>query len=416
VILRRNLWRVLCAAGLSAAVCTLFPSYSNATDYSQALRLAVDRWLADQKPSGLLPYDFDFLADKESEPNSISTANLVRQAGTAAVLADYYELTKDRRAEPALRKYLEALRRYSIPIGKKRMQSLVEQTHLLSLSFGRHKMWKMLDHFGLLFETAGPGKVLSPDGTYGNAHTGGVALALLTEVLYSRASGDDRFADLRKAWLEALLMLRIPGRGFRQLPTSIDETPYYDGEGWLALAHYHRAFPADHHAAETLESLDEGLLDFYGREFKRDFFHWGSMAAAARYKDTHDQRFLEFLKVQLTAFLDKMRNNPKADDNNCFMLEGVLDALDALEKSGNGHSHLAKQARAWAEVEMKKTIGLQLQPGQKGMKLGGEGRLIAPRMQEFAGSFLDGVYGPRTRVDLSSHCVSAMVKLHRQGS
>ncbi len=44
--------------------------------------------------------------------------------------------------------------------------------------------------------------------------------------------------NLRAAWSEGLLTLRFPGGGFRETPTSIDSSPYYDGEGWLALAAY----------------------------------------------------------------------------------------------------------------------------------------------------------------------------------
>jgi hypothetical protein len=58
---------------------------------------------------------------------------------------------------------------------------------------------------------------------------GTVALALLAELVYANASGDNRFADLRSAWLQGLLSLRIPGGGFRQTPVSIDDADYYNG-------------------------------------------------------------------------------------------------------------------------------------------------------------------------------------------
>ncbi|MGA9033512.1 MAG: hypothetical protein WB402_13435, partial [Sulfuricaulis sp.] len=214
-------------------------------DYSLAIGLAVDRWLVVQKPSGFLPYGFNFLEDKESEPDSMSTANLARQAVTAAVLADYYAFTKDPRARPAIEKFLTAFGSHSLAIGKSLTQRLVEKTHLLSMPVERNKIRNALERLGLLFDKQGPGKVLSPNMDYSSVYTGTVALALLTELRFVQTSQDESFSNLRQAWLEALLMLRIPGGGFRGFLTSIDSTPYADGEAWLALAEYHQQFPQD---------------------------------------------------------------------------------------------------------------------------------------------------------------------------
>jgi hypothetical protein len=174
-------------------------------NYAGSINLAVDRWLVVQKPSGFLPYGFDFLQDEASEPNTMSPAHLTRQAGAASALADYYALTRDPRAPPAIQRFLSAFGRHSLPIGKSRAQTLVESTRLLSMPFGRYKIHAALERSGLLYEKDGPGKVLSPDGDYSMANTGSTALALLTELRYSQTSGDHRFADLRRAWLEGLI-------------------------------------------------------------------------------------------------------------------------------------------------------------------------------------------------------------------
>jgi hypothetical protein len=306
---------------------------------------------------------------------------------------------------------LGAFGRHSLPIGKSRVQTLVEKTRLLSMPFGRYKIQAALKRFGLLYETTGPGKVLSPSADYSKAYTGAVALALLTELRYTQTSGDTRFADLRRAWLEGLIGLRIPGDGFRQIPTSIDATPYFDGEAWLALAQYHRAFPRDRRVSELLTDVDAALMKKYGGAFKADFFHWGTMAAAARYADTKEKRFLDFIKAQTGTFLSRKKDH--ADHNNtCALVEGVADALGALLSAGEGGSELAKRARGWAAVEMQRAKQLQIQPGQTEMVFS-NARIVAPRMQEFSGSFRRGIYEANTQVDFTQHCVSAMVKLKR---
>ncbi|MGC2458298.1 MAG: hypothetical protein WA435_09900 [Gallionellaceae bacterium] len=386
-------------------------AFAMSNDYSESINLAVNRWLAVQKPSGFMPYGFDFLENEESEPKTMSAPNLTRQAATAAVLADYFALTKDQRARPTIQRFLKAFGRYSLPIGKSRMQTLVEKSRLLSMPFGRYKIEAALKRVGLLYETAGPGKVLSPNADYSDAYTGAVAFALLTELRYFQTSGDSAFAGLRHAWLEGLMGLRIPGDGFRQIPTSIDTTPYFDGEAWLALAQYHREFPQDRRVSEFLADVDDALIKKYGGEFKIDFFHWGTMAAAARFADTKEKMFLDFIKVQTRAFLDRKKDH-SGNDNNCAQAEGVADALGALFSSGEGGSELAGRAKEWVATEMQKAKQLQIQPGQKEITFS-NARIIAPRMQEFYGSFRSGIYAANTQVDFTAHCVSAMVKLTR---
>lgn len=385
-------------------------AYATSNVYSESINLAVNRWLAVQKPSGFMPYGFDFLEDAESEPRTMSATNLIRQTGTAAVLADYYALTKDQRMRPAIQRLLSAFGRHSLPIGKSRMQTLAEMSHLLSMPFGRYKIRSALNRFGLLYEKTGPGKVLSPNADYSKAYTGTIALALLTELRYSQTSGDTSFADLRNAWLDGLIGLRIPGGGFRQFPTSIDATPYFDGQAWLALAEYHRAFPQDRRVSELLTDVDASLMEKYGA-FKIDFFHWGTMAAAARFADTKDKKFLDFIKAQAGAFLDRKKDHFD-NGNNCASVEGVADLLGALFSAGEGGSELAERAMEWGSTEMQKAKQLQIQPGQKELVFS-NARIIAPRMQEFSGNFRSGIYAANTQVDFTAHCVSAMVKLTR---
>lgn len=385
-----------------------FASSSADTD---SMRLAVDYWLQVQEPSGFMPYAFNFLEDAAPEAGVLSAANLTRQAGTAAVLADYLALTGDPRVAPAIQKFLMAFDRHSLPIGTSRIQRWLEATHVLSMPVGRYRIQSALMRFGLLYQTTGSGKLLSPDADYSHAYTGAAALALMAELRYSQASGDNRFAALRRAWLEGLIGLRIPGDGFRQFPTSIDSTPYFDGETWLALTEYHRSFPQDRRVRELLTDVDATLMKKYGGQFNLDFFHWGAMAAAARFGDTQDPRFLAFLKAQTKEFL-RRRKDRDAGGNSCAHVEGVADAMAALVSAGERDSELFGQADRWTAAQMDKARQLQIRPGQTELQFS-NARIIAPRMKEFAGSFRSGLYSADTQVDYTAHCLSAMIKLAR---
>src|SRR5882672_3812318 len=206
----------------------------------ERLQQAVDYLLAAQLPSGLFVYDFDFMADRSVEPD-----NIVRQAGVAYFLAEYYRHAPDSRVRHAIEATLGRLGELSLPIGKSRWQSALEQTGLLSLPIGRYRLRAALERFGLLYRPSGDGKVISLDGRYLTAGTGATAIALLAELQYQQATSDNRFGLLRSAWVRGLMGLRIPGRGFRISPGSIDDSPFYDGEAWFALAFYNDAFPGD---------------------------------------------------------------------------------------------------------------------------------------------------------------------------
>lgn len=386
---------------------------SPAIDYAGMMRSTVDSWVASQSTGGLFPYGFDFLADKPTEPDRISPSNLIRQAGAAYTLAAYNQHVKDPRLEEPIRRLLSAFGAYSLPIGKSNAQRWVERTRVLSLPFARWKLLFMLERFGLLYETSGEGRVVSRDSRYGSALTGTVALALLTELVYSNATGDNRFAGLRSAWLQGLLSLRIPGGGFRQTPTSIDDSDYYNGEGWLAVAVYCDLHRDDAQAAATLAELDAALIARYSRKPNPYFYHWGAMAAAQRFATTHSPQFPVFLQNQAELFFIQFQGRLKPDGNNCADMEGLAATLAVLVRSGEGDADLARRIRAWLSSEAAKLPKLQIQPRQVAIALGGEAILGAPRMAEFAGAFLAGVYEPSTRIDAAAHCVSAMIIIER---
>lgn len=377
------------------------------------MRLAVDSWTASSQPPDLLLYGFSFLTDKPLEPDLVSPSNLIRQASSSAALASYYDYTKDPRAGNRVQRMLTAFGKLSLPIGKRRLQRFVEATHVLSAPAGRWRLKAVLGRFGLLYQPAGDGKVVSPDGSYGNALAGTVALALLTEVVYSRASGDQSFADLRAAWRDGLLGLRIPGGGFRQDPSSIDDSDYYNGEAWLALAVYGDMNKEDLRSTVALSDLDDALIRRYSEKPSVNFLGWGAMAAAQRYKTTNDPKFLAYLRELGDAFVARYQRGFAPDANNCAAMEGIGAIAAALKQSGENDTDRARALRAWLSNEVTKLDRLQIQPGQRGVALGGEAYLRAPRMAEYSGGFLAGIYDPLTRVDATGHCLSAMVIIDR---
>lgn len=404
-------WHLALVAAI--AMISTAPSCATAADRRAMLERAVERWVQAQAPDGSLGYGFDFLSDRPAEPHDRPWAFVVRQAGWMYALADYYAWSRAARLREPTTRALDALRRQSIPLGKPRAADWLESTRILSLPFARWKLTRALDRTGLLYRTDGPGRIVSPDGRYETALTGATAVALLAELAYAQASGDNAYADLRAGWLTSLLTLRIPGRGFRDTPASIDESDFSNGEVWLALALYADRFRDDTRVTEVLRDVDTTFMERYTRAPTIAFHHWGAMAAAQRWRTTRDARFLDYLERQGDILMDGYVPRMRAGANNCTEIEGSAALVGTLEQAGRGGGATAQRVRRWLEDEEAVVPSLQIQPGQASLSLGGDAALRAPRLAQFAGAFLMGRYDPSTRVDADMHCVFALLLLER---
>lgn len=372
------------------------------------MRLTAENWRDTQRPDGFLPYGFDFLADRATDVTT-SGGYVVRQAGAFYVWANYYELSGDDRYRESLRRGIAALGQRSLTVGKSRAQEWLEATHVLSLPAGRWKLASALSKLNLLYRPTGPGKIVSADGQYTGAWTHATALALLAELTYSRVSGDESFSELRKAWLEGLLAVRIPGRGFREHPTSIDEADYANGEAWLALAAYADRFRGDDRIRRVLADIDRSLMDRYSERPSNEFYSWGAMAAAQRWKTTSDPRFLLYLRQQAQIFVPRFEHQYIEGANRCSAMEGLAATLGVLEHSSHREDESVLRIRAYLSRGLSTLSDLQIQPGQSQMTFGGTATLTAPHLAQFAGAFMFDRFDPTTRVDAASHCLSALM-------
>jgi hypothetical protein len=391
---------------IGIALLAVIPASASNTADQKGMRLAVDYLLGAQRPSGLFAYDFDFLESKPKEPE-----NIVRQAAGAYVLAEYYMHSRDGRVRGAIEAALTTLDAHSLPIGKSPLRSLLDRIGLFSLPVGRSKLRATLERLDFLHRPGGDGKVVSADRRYANAWAGATPIALLTELQYHRASSDGRFAGQRTAWLKGLRGLHVPGRGFRAFPYSIEGSPYVDGQGWFALAFYASAFPLDKGLVALLTELDRNLMTRYGREFSFEFYHWGTMAAAFRWKHTSDERFVRFIREQAQAALDHPAWAGARLENTCAPLEGLATAAAVLRRREGGEGALWPRIRERIDAEMTKNRALQIQPDQDRLQLADGTYRSLPRLRDFSGAFLAGLFEPYTRIDLTVHCLSVMVKL-----
>ncbi|MEE8305826.1 MAG: hypothetical protein V3R81_01105, partial [Gammaproteobacteria bacterium] len=317
------------------------------------------------------------------------------------------------RLRRTLENALERFGRLSLPITRTTIQHAIQKTGILSLRFGRRTIQKMLNGLGLLYSRQGDGRMVSPDGNYESAWLGITALALLAELRYYRATGDNRFAELRKQGLRGLLGLRLPGAGFRAAPHYTAEEHYFNGEGWLALAIYADTFPNDRATNKVLQRLDKYLVARYSGHWNKRFYSWGTMAAELRYRTTRDTKFFQFIATQARQFLARLKDRTKKESRiNCAQLEGLGSALRVLSANSGSHDqHLTRNLRQRISQAMVENRKLQIRPGQDRIALSGNAYLWTPLLTNYTGAFLGGPTDPVTQIDHTAHCLSAMMIL-----
>jgi hypothetical protein len=378
---------------------------ARAEDDAARVRRAVAHTVASQLPNGLFRYDFDFLA---AEPSGGD--NIVRQAGTLFALGAYLVDTGDRAVVAPLERGLDALAQRSLPIGTGSAQSLLERAGVFAIDSWR--LERALASRGWLHASEGDGRVVSSDASYASAHTGATALALIAELELHQATGSDRHAPQRAAWLHGLLALRVPRGGIRDNPQTLRTGPYADGEAWLALALYHDAFPDDAVVAGTLAELEDYLLEHYRSAPDKNFYHWGALSSAARLPRGDASRLAEFAADQAEFMLRVAPPEKIKHDTSCSLIEGLASAI-AVIRSQPGREALLARLQERVSLELERNRALQIRPGQRSLPLGGDGELRAPSMAGYAGAFLAGRYTAYTRVDLTQHCISAFLLAKR---
>ena len=328
--------------------------------------LAAAHILRVQLDSGFFTYEHDFISGTDSSKN-----NIVRQAGTAYSLAEYQVLFPNTNVKQATARALAAFDTASVK-------------------------WKN-------------GRLLTFDDSLKKAKAGATALALLTALIAFDDPSAKTFNSLKHDWARGLLALEMPDGGFASRPESDKQSPYSNGEIWLALALYHQAFPDDRPVADALHRTDRFMIANYADPPDIGFFHWGVMAAAARHGTSRERRFADFIALLVKSYMHELRPEVKYRANSCYSVEGLLEGA-AILKAYPEHRGLYLEVMARVEQEMRKNRELQILPGQRSIRFSEQRFLSAPEIPSYAGAFLNGRFRPQVRIDATQQCLSAMTK------
>jgi len=322
-----------------------------------------------QRKTGYFSYEFDFVSGSWSRSDE-----LVRQAGASYGLSEYLLTHRDDVIKGVVEKAIKAYRSNSI--------------------------------------TFKDGKLLTDSQDLKKAETGATALALIGALQYTKATGDRQFDADIQGWKNGLVALYHPQGGFAGGPADSEESPYFNGEAWLALCIYLDNYPNDEKVKSIMPAIDLAMVKLYTSAPDIGFFHWGLMATAKRFDQTKDQKFIEFGAQQVNHFLTKMRPDFDEEVNSCYSVEGMAAVLPVLQKDKK-QNLVATRLLARLRQEMNKNMGMQIRPEQKALGLVGGRTLTAPELPRYSGAFINGLDRPQIRIDFTQHCLSALLKSER---
>lgn len=369
---------------------------------------AVKQLVRTQLPSGLFPYDYNFKNGAVTGMDTIDGINLVRQTGAIFAVSEYVATYGNTSSIPVLIKFLEKVQAESLPISKGFIQRRLEQFGL----YNRWQLWQSwrapLYRLGLLFETEGEAKLVALYQDYELAWPGATALSLITALRYRAVTGDRRFDPIVHAWKDGLLALWVPGRGLREAPHYLSESPYVNGEAWLALAEYVRIFPEEDSVRNMLVEFEEYLFNRYSEHNSR-FYHWGSMAAAVRAVTSNERKYTDFLYRLSLNYMNEDGSKAPRRGNSCASLEGLTTFIGTMQQLDRGQDPLVSRTREFVSRAMVNNRALQIDEDFIANRADQAHHREA--LNRHRGAFVESPEQPLMQVDYTGHCINAMLRL-----
>ena len=235
----------------------------------------------------------------------------------------------------------------------------------------------------------------------GKIKAGSTALGLLALLYYEKESGDTQFATLREQWKNGLLSLFERGEGISASPTDPTKSPYYEGETWLAFAVYNEFYPEDKEIDQAVSELNEIMYKRYVSEFKYNFFHWGTQAAAKQYALKKTPLMRDYLVKQISIYLNDVEIG--AGSSACSYMEALGEAAPLFKGEPLFQSIIDR-------IENQLEVPRLLQ--KKPIDRYEEGK-VPENLKPYVGIFLNNYNKLETRNDITQHCLIAMLKANK---
>ncbi|OGZ41599.1 MAG: hypothetical protein A3C80_00135 [Candidatus Ryanbacteria bacterium RIFCSPHIGHO2_02_FULL_45_43] len=244
--------------------------------------------------------------------------------------------------------------------------------------------------------------------------TSGLALVGILDLIKKHPELESQYRPLIGGYASYILAMKKPNEGFRGYyyfagDQTASESPFSNGEAFLALVRYYENYPSD-----EVKTVIDDAFDYFNTQYRQqwdgNFYLWGMMAIKDLYRENLKQQYVDFVKEYTDWRISGHKSKRLSDHNRCAYIEGVISAYSVLEPVINDDEkqYYIEEINFW----LSQSSNLQVKEHDTlDIHAGGERTVLKIKNPERAvGGFLTGLGNPLQRIDFTQHCLSSYLQ------
>jgi hypothetical protein len=221
-----------------------------------------------------------------------------------------------------------------------------------------------------------------------------------------------QYMEIIENYKKYFVAMKIPNKGFRnafylEKSQSEDESPFGNGEAFLALVRYYK-LTQDQEVKIIIDDSFEYFENIYRDDWDNNFYLWGMAAIKDLYAMDPKPEYFEFVKDYTDWRVNKYKNRRDSNHNRCAYIEGAISAYSVLEPNltEDEKEYYLEEINFWltksSQLQVKSTDNLLIRFNDEMTE-----RLKIENNKFAVGGFLTDTDEPVQRIDFTQHCLSS---------
>ncbi len=240
-----------------------------------------------------------------------------------------------------------------------------------------------------------------------------LALIGILDLVETYPELESKYDDLFLDYLNYILAMNVSGNGFRNFyntkkeTQSASESPFGNGEAFLALARYYK-YNSTEEVKNVIDTSFSYFQETYGENFDQSFYLWGMAAIKTLNEISPEDSYFEFTKKYTDQRISLYQNKRHMTDNKCGYIEGVVSAYSILENniSEEEKASYLEEINFWLtnsrDLQIEKMDSIKISVNDS------ETLIIGLKNEKKAvGGFLTSIVDQTQRIDFTQHCLSS---------
>ena len=249
---------------------------------------------------------------------------------------------------------------------------------------------------------------------------GGTSLALIgiLDIMQSSSKYENRYSKLAEGYKDFIVAMSLPEGGYQSSyylnkSQNKSESPFANGEAFLALVRYYKYNPTD----EIKEIIDNSF-DYFTQEYSEgqwdnNFYLWGMAALKDLHAMDPKEEYYEYVKQYTDWRISTKGNSRFTSHNYCAYIEGVVSAYSIIEPNVSSKELVFYDEEI--DFWLAKSDELQVEADDIFKISFSNGPMFWLRLKNAnrsIGGFLTDLKEPVQRIDFTQHCLSSYLQKH----